>query len=177
MHLILLNITNFFDWLSHNSNTITSISSIIGVSGIWLAFVQLRMSRKIAQLQFEDGMAKEYRDLASKIPTKALIGYGLSEDEYDKSFDELYRYLDLSNEQINLRIRKRISSCVWVEWCAGIKSNLQMPAFNRAWSEIQESSNHFQELRRLEADEFKSDPASWRKGWWARLTRNSHSNQ
>jgi len=150
-------------WITTYSVAITTLASSGAVIGIWFAFMQLRLTRKIAQLQFEDGLSKEYRDLANRIPTKALLGHSLSDEEYEKSFDEIFRYMDLSNEQINLRSRKRISLSVWNEWLAGIAANLQMPTFSKAWDEIKNQSSLFQELRRLEAEQFRSDPAKWKK--------------
>jgi hypothetical protein len=140
---------------------VSAIASTVAAVGVIFAFGQLRVSKDIAQLQFEDGLAKEYRELASRIPTKALLGQPLSEDEYEESFDEFYRYVDLSNEQVSLRKRGRIGEGVWQYWCSGIQANLALPPFRRAWSEIQDQCSSFQELRRLEAEEFKLDPKCW----------------
>jgi hypothetical protein len=79
------------------------------VAGVWLAHRQLQTSSQIAQLQFEDALAKEYRELTNRLPTKVLLGSELEETEYPKAFDELFRYFDLSNEQVYLRQRGRIS--------------------------------------------------------------------
>jgi len=140
---------------------ITAIATTVAAFGVFFAYQQLCMSRKIAQAQFEDGLAKEYRELISTIPAKALLGEELSETEYQESFDEMFRYIDLTNEQISLRQRKRISKNVWCYWLDGIKSNLRLPAFHRAWIEIKNKSESFQELRRLENEDFKTDPATW----------------
>ncbi|AYC32135.1 hypothetical protein D3880_06940 [Pseudomonas cavernae] len=142
------------DWIS-------ALASVIAACGVFLAFWQLRISKNIAQLEFEDGLAKEYRELAAKIPTKALLGIDISEEEFQKTFDELYRYIDLTNEQISLRQRGRINKEAWENWLSGIESNLALPSFKRAWGEIKESSKSFQELRRLENENFKIDPKSW----------------
>lgn len=142
---------------------ISAIASTVAAAGVFFAFGQLRVSKDIAQLQFEDSLAKEYRELAGRIPTKALLGQPLSEDEYQSSFDEFYRYVDLSNEQVSLRQRGRIGEVVWQYWCSGIRANLALPSFKRAWSEIQGQSDSFQELRRLESEGFKVDPKSWQQ--------------
>lgn len=142
------------DWIS-------SLASVVAACGVFLAFWQLRISKNIAQLEFEDGLAKEYRELAANIPTKALLGVELSDEEFQKSFDELYRYIDLTNEQISLRQRGRINKEAWMNWLSGIKSNLDLPPFKRAWSEIKGKSKSFQELRRLESENFELDPKSW----------------
>ncbi|MFN9526537.1 MAG: hypothetical protein ACK561_06545 [Pseudomonadaceae bacterium] len=142
------------DWIS-------ALASVVAACGVFLAYGQLRISKNIAQLEFEDGLAKEYRELASNIPTKALLGIELSEEEFQKSFDELYRYIDLTNEQTSLRQRNRVKKEAWLNWLSGIKSNLERPSFKRAWSEIKEKSDSFQELRRLESENFEIDPESW----------------
>lgn len=144
------------EWVSAAASTVAAV-------GVAFAFGQLRVSKNIAQLQFEDGLAKEYRDLAGRIPTKALLGQPLSEEEYLQAFDEFYRYIDLSNEQVSLRQRNRISAAVWESWCTGIRSNLALGPFQRAWAEIKRSSSSFQELRRLEQEHFKNDPATWQR--------------
>ncbi|GLT22315.1 hypothetical protein GCM10007933_17740 [Zoogloea oryzae] len=140
---------------------VSAIAAMIGAIGVLCAFGQLNASKHIAQLQFEDGLAKEYRELASQIPTKALLGQALDDEEYESAFGQLFRYIDLSNEQVCLRRRKRISADVWKEWSSGIQSNLAMPAFARAWQEIKQSTTSFSELRRLESETFATDPARW----------------
>jgi hypothetical protein len=68
----------------------------------------------------------------------------------------------LTNEQIFLRQVGRVRKNTWQNWRDGIKSNLSRPTFHRAWEEIKARSNgSFQELRRLERENFKSDPANW----------------
>jgi hypothetical protein len=124
---------------------------------------QLQETKKIAQSQFEDALSKEYRELIGRIPTKALLGDPLYGREYEQTFDELFHYVDLSNEQVSLRMRERIGAEVWSDWCEGIRSNLALPAFAKAWQDIKSRTTSFDELRRLESDEFVSDPADWRK--------------
>ena len=97
----------------------------------------------------------------NRLPTKALLGEPLDEYEYLKAFDELFRYMDLSNQQVELRHRGRISVEVWQEWCDGIKWNLALPAFAQAWAEVKSRSESFKELRRLEWEGFESDPKIW----------------
>lgn len=149
------------DWVSSVAEVVTAIATIVASVGVLFAYRQLCISKKIAQAQFEDGLAKEYRDLTSGIPTKALLGEDLSELEYQDSFDELFRYVDLTNEQVSLRERGRISKAVWWYWLPGIQSNLRLPAFHRAWTDIKGRCKSFEELRRLENEDFKTDPINW----------------
>ena len=140
---------------------ISAVASVLSAGGVFLAFGQLWLSRRIAQSQFEDALAREYRDLACRLPARALLGGKLSEEAYEAAFDELFRYIDLSNEQVFLRQQRRVSERVWRNWCAGIRSNLARPAFARAWREITTACDSFQELRRLEREGFATDPARW----------------
>ena len=149
------------DLLSASAAVLSAVATCVTAAGVWYAHRQLHTSREIAQLQFEDALAKEYRELANRLPTKVLLGEPLEGPEYLNAFDELFRYIDLSNEQVNLRHRGRISLEVWKNWCDGIQWNLNLPAFKRAWSEVKARSTSFQELRRLEVEEFSADPRSW----------------
>jgi hypothetical protein len=70
--------------------------------------------------------------------------------------------LDLCNEQVYLRKKKRICHARWVDWCAGIKENLEKPAFREVWEEIKkESPQTFSFLTQLEGHSFNCDPAKW----------------
>ncbi len=139
----------------------SAVAACVAAVGVWYARHQLKSSREIAQLQFEDALGKEYRELAGELSKKALLGEELSDAEYETAFDELYRYFDLTNEQISLRQRGRISTEVWQSWSAGIQANIELPAFQRAWIEIKERSIIFEELRRLERERFSTDPREW----------------
>ena len=145
-----------FDW-----NALSAIANTVTAAGLFFAMWQLRVTKTIAQLQFEDSLAKEYRDLAARIPTKAFYGAVLSEAEHRQSRDEFFRYIDLSNEQVSLRVQNRVGKVVWESWCTGIKYNLNLPAFRRAWIEIKNRTTSFDELRTLEGGEFKTDPRRW----------------
>jgi hypothetical protein len=141
-------------------NTLSSIATAIGVL---VAATQLWASRQQATTQFEDSLAQDYRAILRKIPIQALLGEDLSDEEYKNNLDNFYYYIDLTNEQVFLRKVKRLRRDTWLNWCDGIRSNLSRPTFHRAWEEIKErSDNNFQELRKLEKGNFKSDPASWK---------------
>lgn len=147
---------------SLNWEAISAISNAIMALGVLLVLAQINLTKRIAQLQFEDGLAKEYRDLSEGIPTKVFLGEPLSNREFQSAQDEFFRYLDLSNEQVALRMSGRISRATWESWCEGIASNLQLPAFAKAWVDIKERTSIFRELRFLESVDFKSDPATWK---------------
>ena len=128
----------------------------------WVAAGQLRESREQARTLFEDSLAREYRDLIQAIPTRALLGERLVGKPFERAFDELYRYVDLSNEQAFLRQKKRVSKATWQNWSTGMASNFALPTFEDAWCKISDRApGSFAELRRLHAEGFDTDPATW----------------
>ena len=148
--------------LNSISSVATAISSVVTAIGVGIAASQLIASQRQSITQFEDALNREYREIIQKIPIKALLGEELSEQEYQKSLDNFYYYIDLTNEQIFLRKKRRVRKSTWQNWCDGIHSNLSRPAFYRAWEEIKRRSDrNFQELRMLEERNYMSDPAKW----------------
>jgi len=109
---------------------------------------------------FEDEIAREYRDIAKKIPEKALLGK--PQKENSDALNDIYTYVDFCNEQIFLRMKGRIRKSTWDNWLEGIQANMQLPEFQEAWKEIQKClPKIFTELKRLEEEGFKSDPKRW----------------
>ena len=138
------------------------LASICTAIGVLVAAYQIRVARIDAIRQFEDGFAKEYRELANRIPTDALLGLEFTEAQKAAHFDELYRYFDLCNEQIFLRQKERIRKQTWVFWSDGMRSNFHKPAFKWAWEKIERSkTTDFSELRRLYDSDFRNDPKEW----------------
>ena len=145
----------------------SAISAVVSVFGLLLVWRQLSLTKKITQLAFEDALEKEYRNLVTKIPTKALVDGDLDAEEYRETFDEFFRYFDLTNTQFILRKRNRIGLEAWNNWRLGIKFNFSLPAFNRAWAEVpirieDRAIEFFSELRRLHTDKFVTDPRNWK---------------
>lgn len=139
-----------------------SIVSIFTAIGVLLAAFQLRVSSKISQSEFEDAIDQQYRELAKGIPVDALIGKTVSDDKKEVTRELIYNYLDLCNEQIFLRKKKRVRKDTWVDWCAGIESNLRKSEFKKVWLEIKlESPKTFTFLEKLEKSDFKEDPLTW----------------
>ena len=147
---------------------ISAIATVISVFGLLLVLWQLSLTKKIAQLAFEDALEKEYRDLVAKIPTKALLDADLDEDQYRDTFDDFFRYFDLSNTQTALRMRNRIGLEIWNSWRLGMKFNFSLPAFDRAWKEVamrtdDKATEYFCELKQLHAENFLTDPKHWKQ--------------
>jgi len=144
-------------------DVVATFASVATAVGVFLAWWQIRLAKQQATTQFEDNMAREYREIALRLPVKALLGEELDEKEYANALDDFYHYIDLTNEEIFLRQHGRISAKTWNNWRDGIKSNLSRPAFRKAWEEIKSrASDSFEELRLLEASGFAADPRKWR---------------
>ncbi|MFL6197754.1 MAG: hypothetical protein ACJ76J_01120 [Thermoanaerobaculia bacterium] len=141
-----------------------AIGSVATALGVFAAVLQIRESKRQAVTAFEDSMSSQYRDLVQRIPVEALLGENLEEPVYRENLNEFYHYIDLTNEQIFLRARDRITPETWQNWCDGIRTILAKPAFARAWQEVsQRSPGSFEELRRLIDSGYTEDPVKWRK--------------
>ena len=143
---------------------LTAAASLATAVGVIVAAYQIRLTRQLSRTQFEDDLTKQFREIIRRIPIEALLGEELGEEAYDRTRDDFFRYIDLSNEQVFLRRNDRVSARTWKLWCEGIKAFLSRPAFGRAWGEFKDKSpDTFKELRRLEREGFKVDPYEWGK--------------
>jgi hypothetical protein len=143
---------------------IDAMGSIATAGALIFAFWQIREARLQATTSFEDALDREYRDIVHHIPIAAFMGEKLTPEAFEKALPFLYRYIDLSNQQVFLRQKGRIKKDTWIFWRDGIQSNLKRYPFNVAWERIKEHSQEsFSELKRLENSEFSEDPRKWRK--------------
>jgi hypothetical protein len=144
----------------------TAAGSIATALAVLVAAWQLYRGTLQARTHFEDDLSREYRELARDIPVRAYLGEELAPDEFEQAFPRLYQYLDLTNEQIFLRMNGRISRATWLNWRDGIESNLGRVAFGHAWTRVKKgAASSFTELRRLEASGFSEDPRTWVPAW------------
>lgn len=140
----------------------SAIGSIGTAIAVLIAAWQVRKNTQQARTDFEDDLSREYRELTRAIPVDAHLGTELSEDDFKRAFPHLFQYIDLSNEQVFLRMNGRVSHATWHSWSDGIKSNLSKPSFAKAWAEVKAKAKpSFQELRTLEESDFSSDPRRW----------------
>jgi hypothetical protein len=140
-----------------------TVAFLITALGVVLAWRQLAATREQARVDFEDTLAREYRNIAQALPVRAFfVNEPLSESEYAAALDDFFHYFDLSNEQVSLRMNDRVGTKAWADWCDGMRTNLSRPSFQRAWEEIKlKVPESFQELRRLEEGGFREDPRTW----------------
>lgn len=142
-----MEVTKFWlDW----ATVIAGVGGGFTAAGVGVAVWQLILMKRHSETTFEDALVQEYRQLASTLPLKSLLGEPLTEAEYANKLDEFYRYFDLCNHQVFLHDNDRISDATWTFWKDGIESNLKRPAFARAWAEIAaRAKGDFDELRAL----------------------------
>lgn len=140
------------DWFGGQqlADQISMIGVLIAAFGLLGIIWQLSQQSAQARTTFEDSFDERYRQVIARIPTKALLGETLSEEEYRETFDEFYHYIDLCNEQAFLWKRRRIRRRTWLQWVDGIRGNFSRPAFQRAWLEISSKAEaDFSELRQV----------------------------
>ncbi len=138
------------------------LASAATAVGVLVTAWQLRSTSRQALTTFEDSLSREYREIARELPVDALLGQELSRETLAEARVPFFRYFDLTNEQVFLRQMGRVCTETWESWREGIQSNLHRPAFAAAWADFKSKSDgSLQELMRLEAEKFRSDPADW----------------
>lgn len=80
------------------------IGSLATALAVLMAAWQLYRGTLQNRTNFEDELSREYRELARSIPVKVHLGEVLSPEEFEQAFPRLYQYIDLTNEQIFLRL-------------------------------------------------------------------------
>ncbi len=130
--------------------------------GVGMAAWQLRLSKSQSRTDFEDGLTTQFRDILKDIPPRILLGDDVEIDIDDPCFISLYRYIDLCNEQVFLRMMKRVSKETWINWRDGIDGMMRLPGLARAWMTIRRRlPSRFSELAAFGADGLDQDPAEW----------------
>jgi len=136
---------------------ITSVATAIWVA---IAAWQLWESRKLSAAAFEDSFDEKYRQLAYDIPVDALLSKKVNKQDMTQAREWVYNYLDLSNEQIYLRVQNRVSRDRWREWSKWIEQHLKRPFFKKILKEVEKDSlDTFSYLEKLIEEDFKNDPA------------------
>lgn len=150
-----MRIEEFSTWTEVLAGLATTISIPLAAYALW-------QSRKQAKSDFENNLTAQYREIVRRIPVEAHLSQRLSEEDLRANLLDFYNYIDLTNEQIFLRQKGRISDETWTIWIDGIQSTLQKPAFVEAWKIIKaRTPGSFDELRKLEMSDFNEDPNRW----------------
>ncbi|HYD02141.1 MAG TPA: hypothetical protein VEB22_13020 [Phycisphaerales bacterium] len=128
--------------------TIASLTGIATSTSMIIAYRQLKLATRNSQLTFEDALAREYRQIGSRVPLRAVLGEDLSDAAIEAALPEFFWYFDLSNQQVFLRRNDRVSDLAWGVWAEGIRANMARPAFAKAWRTIAEAQpSLFADLR------------------------------
>ena len=135
----------------------TIVASSATAIGVFFVAWQLWITIKQNQATFEDSFDQQYRNLSLPIPVDVFLGKELPEEDHKKIRELIFNYCDLSNEQIFLRSRGRISRKTWHIWRSGMQSNFKNEAFMNVYLEVKESSR-FTYLDKLIASNFTLDP-------------------
>lgn len=154
-----------FETITAVTSIVTAVTSSITLVGLGYAKKQLRLAADQNRTNFEDGLAREFRDLIKDLPVRVMLGADLSDDQVgeEQTLTTFYHYFDLTNYQVFLRSKRRISDDAWLEWRQGIQAVCTLPAFERAWRLIRERRpNLFADLSKLRDSEFKADPTNFR---------------
>jgi hypothetical protein len=101
---------------------LSALSNVATAFGVGVAAYQLRITRKQSVTTFEDSLTAQYRQVASTLPLKALLGESLTNEEHDAHLQHFYRYFDLCNEQAFLYQNGRISNSTWDFWRASCRT-------------------------------------------------------
>ena len=71
------------------------------------------------ETSFEDDLSKQYRQVARSLPIEALLWEQLTSEKQGDALDDFYRYIDLTNEQVFLRVNGRVARATWRNWVDG----------------------------------------------------------
>lgn len=129
---------------------VRTVLAAIAAASVVIAAISLRMSREQATTAFEDALAREYRDIAGTLPPAAFyVDQRVKLDEVE--MQAMFRYFDLSNEQLRLIEEGRIRDETAVVWKAGIVGLLRFETFGAAWRQLQPElpADFFTSLDRL----------------------------
>jgi hypothetical protein len=137
------------DWVTIFAG-IAAAATVVTAGGVAVAARQVQLTKEQAQLDFEDDLAREYRSIIRDLPAQAFM----ERETTISSADELnafFRYFDLSNEQLYLASRDRVSEGAITAWEQGILANAALPVFDAALESLKAGlpENYWQYLDKL----------------------------
>ena len=112
-----------------------TLAAVVAAGSVVVAAAAFQHTKEQARTTFEDAMAREYRDIAGALPPAVFFTQqvaALTEEQRQAMF----RYLDLSNEQLRLIRERRIRQDTGKVWESGIEDLLRRPAFIAFWREL-----------------------------------------
>jgi hypothetical protein len=148
--------------LDHWYGLLPLVANVATAIGVCVALFQQVRAKKHSIVQFEDSLTHEYRLIIGLLPVAMLLGEDVPVAAVDEHLRTFYLYFDLTNEQVFLRRRERVSEATWRMWQEGIRETMELPAFAKAWREIgSRAASRFHGFRRLEEKKFDCDPLTW----------------
>ena len=114
---------------------VQTAAAILGAGGVLIAALSLWNSRNQARTDFEDALAREYREIAGALPPAAFYRDQRAELAPAEK-QAMLRYFDLSNEQLRLIAEKRVGKATGRIWRSGIKDLMSFGTFRTAWGEL-----------------------------------------
>jgi hypothetical protein len=128
---------------------VRTVSSAGTLVAVLIAAQQLLLNRRQARATFEDSMSREYRALVGDLPADAFHATGdCTQTLAEAEKKAMFRYFDLSNEQLRFCDAGRVSRETAEAWRNGIRENLNLPRFRQAWRELERliPDGHFTKL-------------------------------
>ena len=133
--------------------------------GVVAAVVQLGMQKRQSRADFEGELQNRYLDVVEQLPVESFLGKELDPELLKSHLRDFYTFFHLTNYQISLRAKGRITKTTWEHWRGGMKFNMQLPAFIQAWREVSraledgpDALGHLQGLRSMVEKRFHGDP-------------------
>ncbi len=104
---------------------------------VLIAAQQLLLNRRQIRANFEDDLSREYRSISRELPADAFFSDAPGTIPLtDEQLNAMFRYFDLSNEQLRYCKQGRVSRETANAWRDGIVDNLKLPRFQQAWTQI-----------------------------------------
>lgn len=135
-------------------NTIfNAITALATFGGFIVVIYQLRQNSKLEQSKFEYDITKRFIDITNELKFDTIYLSKEKDSDFGKhiknKLHEFYQYFDLTNQEIYLKNKNKITDETWDEWEEGIIYLLKRDSFMYAWELIDKTVTEatFNELR------------------------------
>jgi hypothetical protein len=116
---------------------VQTAATVVGSGGVLVAAQAFRHAKRQETTSFEDALAREYREITVTLPAAAFFSDGVA-DLAPEEKQAMFRYFDLSNEQLRLIQEHRIDKETAKVWTEGICELMNLPTFATTWSELEQ---------------------------------------
>jgi hypothetical protein len=147
---------------------VAAIASCLTTIGVCLVLIQLRQSQRQRHRQFEDLYLQRYWTLLDRMPTtcEPLLTDVHSDPGDEERLRWILTYLQLCEDQAEMRAQGWVTDQTWRQWADGIGSKIKEWPCAPAWRRFSANPTGFRYLRSFEANGFAAtyDPLVM-KGW------------